>query len=84
MVVAFGFQGGSRIGWRTFIGLVVLLVLHGAVDELTQSFIPGRVPSIGDWIANSLGGMLGVLACFGWQTRIRPNAFDCSALNTEH
>jgi len=69
IVNAFGFHGSVKIGLRTAMTLVVLLVLHGAVDELTQSFIPGRVPSIADWVADGLGGALGVAACWLWSAR---------------
>lgn len=70
IVNAFGFHGSVKIGSRAAIGLIVLLVLHGAVDELTQSFIPGRVPSMADWIADGIGGALGVVACWWWNERV--------------
>ena len=39
-----------------------LIMLYGAIDELHQIFIPGRVADITDWLADSLGGLLGILA----------------------
>lgn len=69
IVNAFGFHGSVKIGARAAIGLTVLLILHGAVDELTQSFVPGRYPSVADWVADGLGGALGVVACWWWSKK---------------
>ncbi len=33
---------------------------YGVSDELHQAFVPGREPSVADWIADSLGGAAGV------------------------
>lgn len=32
---------------------------YGALDEWHQSFVPGRDPSLGDWVADSVGVILG-------------------------
>jgi VanZ family protein len=40
--------------------LVMVLVL-GALDEAHQSFVPGRTPSIGDLLADVVGGTLGAI-----------------------
>ena len=37
---------------------VVLCLLYGISDELHQSFIPGRIASIWDVLADGLGGLL--------------------------
>lgn len=66
IVNAFGFQGTMKFGMRAVGGLILLLLVHGALDEVTQSFIPGRVPAIADWIADGLGGAVGVAACRLW------------------
>lgn len=47
---------------RTFVAVVLGLVLLGAVDEWHQSFIPGRSMSFADWIADSAGALLGATA----------------------
>lgn len=39
--------------------LVCLGVLYGASDEWHQAFVPGRDPSLGDWIADTVGVLLG-------------------------
>ena len=47
----------TRWWWVVVVGLVVV----AAGIELGQAlFLPGRVPSIGDVLANSLGGAIGV------------------------
>ena len=33
---------------------------YGLSDEWHQSFVPGREPSIGDWLADSLGAVMAV------------------------
>lgn len=35
--------------------------LYGAVDELTQALVPGRVADYYDWFADVVGSMTGVL-----------------------
>lgn len=42
-------------------GLVLLAVgLFGITDEYHQSWVPGRVPSAPDWVADMMGGILAV------------------------
>jgi VanZ family protein len=35
---------------------------YGIVDELHQSFVPGRYPSVADWIADASGTIAGIVA----------------------
>lgn len=37
----------------------VLAVAYGITDEIHQSFVPGRSPSIGDLVADAVGAALG-------------------------
>lgn len=37
----------------------LLASMYGIVDELHQSFVPGRSASIADWLADSLGALAG-------------------------
>ncbi|GAA1982822.1 VanZ family protein [Microbacterium pumilum] len=39
--------------------------------EVTQLFIPARVPSVVDWVANSFGGLLGALIWYAVAPRDR-------------
>ena len=41
-----------------------LVVLYGAVDEIHQSFVPGRTLDIKDLCADAVGGLLGTLIIF--------------------
>lgn len=41
-----------------------LIVGYAMIDELTQNFIPGRHCSLGDFIADSIGAVLGLSAYF--------------------
>jgi len=59
---------GSRVitsVLRVFTPLVLLATvitsLYGATDELHQSFVPERMADIRDWVADTLGGLLGAL-----------------------
>ena len=40
---------------------ILITILYGVLDELHQFFIPGRTPSILDWIADLTGAVLFVL-----------------------
>lgn len=48
------------LGLREFTVLVVLLSAYGAADEWTQTPV-GRDASVGDWIANLVGIVVGLL-----------------------
>ena len=37
-----------------------IAIVYGALDELHQSFVPGRSVSLSDWIADSVGALLAV------------------------
>ncbi len=60
---------GLSLAWgrrRTGSDVPALLLLltgvgYGALDEWHQSFVPGRFPSVGDWVADSAGVMLGLV-----------------------
>jgi VanZ family protein len=39
---------------------VGLAALHGFVDEVHQAFVPGRLASVGDGVADLLGAVVGV------------------------
>ncbi len=50
----------SRSRGATFVFLFAVGVSIAGLDEIYQSFIPGRVMSITDWYADALGVALGV------------------------
>lgn len=63
-------KGRTRSGVS---GLLVLLmgVAYGAVDEWHQSFVPGRDSSVGDWVADSAGVVLGWVLFSRFSPRFR-------------
>lgn len=74
---------GALLAWplwrmvprRAFLLAAVLASAYGASDELHQAFVPGREASARDWVADTVGGLLGAGAAL-WlrrrQTRAPP------------
>ena len=70
---------GLSLAWgkrRTGAGVPGLLLLlmgvgYGALDEWHQSFVPGRYSSVGDWVADSAGVMLGLVLFSRFSSRSR-------------
>jgi len=52
----------SRAVVKVLILTVVAVAAFGAVDEWHQRFIPGRSTEFADWLADSIGGLTGVIA----------------------
>lgn len=44
------------------IATLLAVAAYGALDEWHQQFIPGRSMELNDWLADSAGALLGVLA----------------------
>ena len=67
---ALGFAIGLWITpafWKRRPMLAVLLTtltgsVYGIIDEIHQYFVPGRHSNVWDWVANTLGSLLGALA----------------------
>jgi VanZ family protein len=75
MLMPLGF--GLMLATRRVVWPSLLVVLLPVAIELTQVLIPGRECSVSDWLANSLGGLIGVGV--GWLTQrwlraVRPGA----------
>jgi VanZ family protein len=43
---------------------ILIILAYAAVDELHQMLVPGRVSDIIDWLADSIGGMCGVVMVY--------------------
>ena len=46
---------------------MVFCSLYGASDEWHQAFVPGRKPSFGDWLADTIGAVLAGIAIYKYQ-----------------
>jgi VanZ family protein len=60
LVIAFRASGAR--GWRALVMAVVAASLYGVTDELHQAFVPNRSCDYRDWIADTIGGVLGASA----------------------
>ena len=47
-------------GWRdAMLAAMVMTSLYGASDEYHQALVPNRQPAVSDWVADSLGALVG-------------------------
>ena len=51
---------------------VAIAMVFAAVDEWHQGFIPGRSPEFADWVADSIGAMVGAAGAIFLARRRRP------------
>ncbi len=62
-----GFRWGTNESWRPWAGplAIVSASLFGVSDEVHQAFVPFREASWLDWVADTVGAILGavVIAC---------------------
>jgi VanZ family protein len=52
-------------GWAMANASLVSAALYGLSDEIHQYFVPGRSADPWDWLADTIGAMLGVIAYHG-------------------
>jgi VanZ family protein len=45
---------------------LAMTIGYGAVDEFHQLFVPGRMGDLGDFYADAIGALLGLLGCWAW------------------
>jgi len=65
---------GLRLSGRSFrTGTLIALALTIAIESLQATVIPGRDAAIGDIIANTLGGILGLMVSTWWPPVARPS-----------
>ena len=48
----------------TWIIALSIAAVYGASDEWHQSFVPGRYPTVADWIVDCVGSAIGVLIVY--------------------
>jgi VanZ family protein len=54
-----------RDGWRwrgALVAAILMTSLYGASDEFHQWFVPGRSSAVSDWVADTVGAVLGAAA----------------------
>ncbi|MFO0916152.1 MAG: VanZ family protein [Pirellulales bacterium] len=61
-LIGLSFRLKFRMTLTAAFWIVVLAVFYGAVDEITQSLVPGRSTDVRDWMADGLGAMAGLIA----------------------
>lgn len=61
----------QRLRLWVAVGLLVLLSVHGALDEVTQPLV-GRHADVADWVADMLGAALGLGLFLALATLLRP------------
>ena len=65
------FRRWSALSWgRAAMLAIVVTSLYGVLDEIHQSFVPGRSPELADWVADTTGACAG-LAIVAMCCRIR-------------
>jgi VanZ family protein len=66
---------GEGLSWGVVIALATVIAsLYGMSDEIHQSFVPGRDAAVGDWVADTTGGLIGSLVArraASWMTQRR-------------
>ena len=63
-------RSGSSVSGLLFF---LIGVGYGALDEWHQCFVPGRDASVGDWVADSAGVMLGLVLFSIFSSRAQKN-----------
>lgn len=64
-----GGGGGGRVARRALLVGAIGLVAFGLLDEWSQSFTPGRMPSAADLAADALGAWIGLYAASRYYSR---------------
>ena len=73
IVIGRALAGGlpPRLTWRQMLIGVAIASLYGVTDEWHQSFVAGRSSDVLDWLSDTIGSAIGLLACWAWGI-IRP------------
>ncbi|GHV00121.1 hypothetical protein FACS189483_09960 [Spirochaetia bacterium] len=68
--VALGFwffpERWRRYPLRTLFAVILIASIYGILDEIHQYFVPYRDCNVWDWLADTLGAIVGALAVLGW------------------
>jgi VanZ family protein len=55
---------------RTFLLIVLISSLYGVIDEIHQFYVPGRNCNVWDWMADTIGALLGAGAALLVEWRV--------------
>lgn len=69
MLAAYPWNASLDYPLRAYIILGIIGVLYGLSDEIHQSFVPNRTCTISDFLADSFGVILALLATSWWAKR---------------
>ena len=47
-------------GWKGPLGVMAVIATYGCADEWTQLFVPTRSADVADWLADIVGGLVGL------------------------
>ena len=56
----------AKWGWGA---AALIAILYGASDEWHQTFVPGRLATVADWVADVIGTIVGVLSIYLYYQR---------------
>ena len=57
---------GRRVTCLVAIAAIAITIAYGISDEFHQSFVPGRDADVYDVYADSVGAVIGTVACWAW------------------
>lgn len=70
----FSLESWKEKTFKTSFIVFMLASFYGALDEIHQHFVDYRVPSISDWIADSLGALCALAVVILWVKIIKPQS----------
>jgi VanZ family protein len=68
VVILRALAGGlpRRVGMRAAVVTFAMTVGYACTDELHQMFVPGRSAEVNDLLADAIGALGGIAACWAW------------------
>ena len=70
----FSLKSWKEKTFKTSLIVFAITSSYGAIDEMHQHFVDYRVPSISDWIADSLGALCAIAVAIVWMKIIKPQS----------
>jgi VanZ family protein len=68
--------GTNQNAWFPLVWAIAVffVAFYGITDEFHQSFVVGRSSDLKDWMADTVGGMIGASIYLFWQTKLNKNS----------